>query len=175
MLQESAIEDEDSECVMGGAVADSVVGEHELSSVKGPGGRSMPVLMGDSWPFRGWRRAVEDGVEAKAGAGAVLVLADVTGSIWWWCRASSHGGDCGRSIECWTSESKPPTIFESDQDKILSSAARRSEWSITRGRTGDGAYQQTAGSYGGPNWDEMIEEDGWRHRRRERKGDRKRK
>lgn len=45
-LQESAI-DEDSECDMGGAFMGPMVGQ-PLSSVAGPGGTSMPVLMGDS-------------------------------------------------------------------------------------------------------------------------------
>lgn len=141
------MEDEDSECVMGGAVADSVVDEHELSSVAAPGGRSMLVLMGDSWPFRGWRTAVDEEVEVEVGVWAVWLLVVVTGSIWWWWRVSNHGGDCGRSMEWWTSESRPPTMFESDQDKILSSAASRREWSITCGWTSDQASQQTAGSW----------------------------
>ena len=92
------MEDEDSECVMGGAVADSVVDEHELSSVAEPGGTSMLVLMGDNWPFNEWRTAVDEEVEVEVGVGAEWVLVVVTGSIWWW-RVSNHGGDCGRSIE----------------------------------------------------------------------------
>lgn len=47
------MEDEDSECVMGGAIADSVMDEQRLSSEGGPGGISMLVLIGDSWPFKG--------------------------------------------------------------------------------------------------------------------------
>lgn len=75
------MEDEDSECVMGGAMADSVVDEHTLSSLWGPEGMSMPVLIGDSWPFRGRRMAVGEEDEVEEGVRTVVVVA---GSMWWW-------------------------------------------------------------------------------------------
>lgn len=68
MLQESATE-EDSDCDMGRAVADSPVDGHGPSSWECPTA-SMPVLMGDNWPFKGCRTVAGDAVDAGAGAEA---------------------------------------------------------------------------------------------------------
>lgn len=59
---------------MGRAVAESAVDGHAPSSWECPTAMSMPVLMGDNWPFNGCRTVVEDALEADGGAQAVLVL-----------------------------------------------------------------------------------------------------
>lgn len=59
---------------MGRAVAESAVDGHAPSSWECPTAISIPVLMGDNWPFSGCRTVVEDVVEDVAGAQAVLVL-----------------------------------------------------------------------------------------------------
>lgn len=56
---------------MGRAVADSAVDGHGPSSWECPTAMSMPVLMGDNWPFNGCRTVAEDAVDVEAGAGAV--------------------------------------------------------------------------------------------------------
>lgn len=83
MLQESATE-EDSDCDMGRAVADSAVDGHGPSSWECPTAMSMPVLMGDSWPFNGCRTVAEDAVDVEAGAGAELVVLCAIEAGWIW-------------------------------------------------------------------------------------------
>lgn len=88
MLQESATE-EDSDCDIGRATADSAVDGHGPSSWECPTAMSMPVLMGDNWPFNGCRtvaEVTEDAVDVDAGAGAgaetVVLCAIEAGCIW---------------------------------------------------------------------------------------------
>lgn len=88
---------------MGRAVADSAVDGHGPSSWECPTAMSIPVLMGDNWPFKGCRTVAEDAVDvdggAGAGAGAELVVLCAIEAGWIWWRASIHGGDCGSIIE----------------------------------------------------------------------------
>lgn len=103
-------------------MADSAVEGHGPSSWEWPTAMSMPVLMGDSWPFKGCRTVAEDPVDAGAGAEAqaeLVVLCEMeAGWIWW--RGSIHGGDCGSIIEWRSSEPRLPTVLDADHDKILS-------------------------------------------------------
>lgn len=83
MLQESATE-EDSDCDMGRAPADSAVDGHGPSSWECPTAMSMPVLMGDNWPFNGCRTVAEDAVDVEAGAGAELAVLCAIEAGWIW-------------------------------------------------------------------------------------------
>lgn len=69
---------------MGRAVADSAVDGHGPSSWGCPTAMSMPVLMGDNWPFSGCRTVAEDAVDVEAGAGAELVVLCAIEAGWIW-------------------------------------------------------------------------------------------
>lgn len=45
---------------------------------------SMPVLMGDNWPFNGCRTVAEDAVDVEAGAGAELAVLCAIEAGWIW-------------------------------------------------------------------------------------------
>lgn len=70
--------DEDADCGSGAAFIVSTVAEQPLSSVAGPDGPSILVLIGDNCPFSGCRAVIEVEVELES----TVVLEFATGSPW---------------------------------------------------------------------------------------------
>lgn len=79
---------------MVGAAEDPEADVHALLSVGGPGGISIPVLMGDNWPVSGRRDVPADDAEIEAD----METAEPVDM------ASIHGGDCGKAISWLSSE-----------------------------------------------------------------------
>lgn len=87
--------DEDADCGSGGAFIVSAVEEQPLSSVAGPAGASMLVLIGDSCPFSGCLAVIEVDVELESTVALELAM----GSPWVDRYGSTHGGDRGGCME----------------------------------------------------------------------------
>lgn len=58
--------DEEADCGMGGAFVASAAEQQPLSSVAGPSGPSMLVLIGDNCPFSGCLAVIEVEVELES-------------------------------------------------------------------------------------------------------------
>lgn len=86
--------DEDADCGNGAAF---IVAEQPLSSVAGPEGPSILVLIGDNCPFSGCLAVIEVEVELES----TVVLEFATGSPWLIRYGSIHGGDRGGCVERW--------------------------------------------------------------------------